>query len=608
MITQYAKSNDKLYDALFEDISSSVPGVSITTLEGYFLNLQKIAEYVIEGVEDENGDQVPNLDKTYFLRLPVDENMVTINANTRTINLSNAYRSNGIAVVGDTYAETLWFQIDRYYDLQDLSALNIYIYWELPNKVKGYSIPVFKDIHSEAGKLIFSWTIPAVLTEMAGNIKFYVSFQDDSNSGSYIFNTLPQTAKINATLDIDVSEGLQGDGVNAAQILNRLQSTTDIGAVVVNRPLISDCTSDGEVDLLVAGQNQYIDVYAYSIDNSAVLEYQLYKDGNPVTVTPTTCYAQTNDTVANLDKTYYNNDDGTGEACEFYAGCYEKGARFTVSEVGSYQCKVIATITVVEGTTSHKSMPAYTTRWLWEKPTEFTVSNDAVKFKNNANHILQGTDDGEAGRTLVITWPINTKESPQQQAATYKADVRFGDSSTIVNTFTRTNSDTEQDCIISYPFTTNEVGTKAMRIRFTKTLNNVVEPASSADIEMQVQTKAKPYEDVINVSVSGTTVDENGVRLIRSGSMFAVTFPSTNMYANQEYSYCWQIKNGTKWEDVINPKAFSKPEDEATSVTISNNSLATNGEYRLKVIAKFRADSAITYSSATAALIKVYTI
>jgi hypothetical protein len=145
-----------------------------------------------------------------------------------------------------------------------------------------------------------------------------------------------------------------------------------------------------------------------------------------------------------------------------------------------------------------------------------------------------------------------------------------------------------------------------MRIRFTKTLNNVVEPASSADIEMQVQTKAKPYEDVINASVSGTTVDENGVRLIRSGSTFALTLPSTNMYANQSYSYCWQIKNGTKWEDRTNPKPFSKPEGEATSVTISDNSLATNGEYRLKVIAKFEADSAITESQAT--LIKVYTI
>lgn len=605
MITQYAKSNDKLYDALFEDISSSVPGVNITTLEGYFLNLQTIAAYVIEGVEDDNGKKVPNPDKTYFLRLPVDENMVTINANTRTINLSNAYRTNGIAVVGDTYAETLWFQIDRYYDLQDLSTLNIYIYWELPNKVKGYSIPVFKDIHSEAGKLIFSWTIPAILTEMAGNIKFYVSFQDDSNSGSYIFNTLPQTAKINATLDIDASEGLQGDGVNAAQVLDRLKNTTDIGAVVVNRPLISDCTSDGEVTLLVTGQNQNIEVYAYSIENFAVLSYELLKNGNPIMVTPTPCYAQTKDTVANLDKTYYNSNDGTDQDCAFYAGCYEKGVCFTVSEAGSYQCKIVATI--VEGSTSQRSMPAYTTRWVWEKPTEFTVSNDAVKFKNNAHHILQGTDDGAAGRTLTITWPINTKESPQQQAATYKADVRFGDSDTVVKTFTRTNSNTEQDGIIPYPFETDEVGTKTMHIRFTKTLNKVEQVASSADLEMQVQTKAKPYEDVINASVPGTAIDENGIRLIQSGSTFALTLPSTNMYANQNYSYCWQIKNGTKWEDRTNPKPFSKPEGEATSVTISNNSLATNGEYRLKVITKFEADSEITYSSETAALIRVYT-
>ena len=102
--------------------------------------------------------------------------MITINANTRSIVLPENYRKTGIAVAGDTFAETLWFKIDRYYDLQDLSLTDIYIFWELPDKTKGYSTPAFEDINSEAGQLIFSWTIPDLLTANAGNIKFYVSF------------------------------------------------------------------------------------------------------------------------------------------------------------------------------------------------------------------------------------------------------------------------------------------------------------------------------------------------------------------------------------------------------------------------------------------------
>jgi hypothetical protein len=136
MITRITEHNDKLYDALFADISktitndetASVDTLSITKLEEYFGNLQTIGTYV--GAHP---------DKAYFLRLPVDEDMITINANARSITLPETYRKNGIAVAGDTFAETLWIKIDRYYDLQDLYSTNIYIFWELPDKTKGYS-------------------------------------------------------------------------------------------------------------------------------------------------------------------------------------------------------------------------------------------------------------------------------------------------------------------------------------------------------------------------------------------------------------------------------------------------------------------------------------
>ena len=604
MITHIAESNDKLYDALFADITKTV-GITVRNLEEYFLNLRPIAQYVIEGTMVD-GVKTPHPEKTYFLRLPVDENVVTIDANTRNITLSSAYRSNGIAVVGDTYAETLWFQIDRYYDLQDLSLLNIYIYWELPNKVKGYSIPVFKDIHSEAGKLIFSWTIPDILTETAGNIKFYVSFQDGE---TYVFNTLAQTAKINATLDANSeSDNLQIDGVSSDAVLQRLRSTTNIGSIVVNRPLISDCTFSSDVELLT--DTQPIEVYAYSMDLSAELTYKLYKDGNLVKdsnnnpVVGEECYAITKDTTAVTNKVYYNEEE---EECAFYQGCYEKGVRFTVSEAGSYQCKIEATIAV--GEASNTSAPAYTTRWLWEKPTNFTVPSTAVKFKNNANNILFDTTDidGETSRTLVITWPIDTKESPQQQAATYEAKFSFG-GTLLTNTCTRASAEeANTEFEISYPFGDDEVAATEMSVRFTKTLNKKTQLADSADIVMRVQSEAKPYMVASNATVIDGSLGNDGIPLFQAGTSVGVELKTASMLDNQKYSYCWQIKNGSNWNDATSLVELTVPVDKTTNITLSD-SFKNKGEYRLKVVAKFGADTKITYSSETTALIKVYTV
>jgi hypothetical protein len=333
MITHIAEHNNKLYDALFADITETTR-ITVRTIEEYFLNLESIAQYVIGTSSAPNGHP----EKTYFLRLPVDENMVAIDANTRTINLSEAYRKNGIAVVGDTYAETLWFKIDRYYDLQDLSLTNIYIFWELPDKTKGYSQPAFKDIHSEGGKLIFSWTIPELLTQTAGNVKFYVSFQAGTSTAAntYVFNTLTQTAKINSTLDAKLSgdAAVESDAVTKSSILSRLHNTTNVGTIVVARPQISSCTSTADVTLLSASNaSAYIDVYAYSSDDAAVLSYVLYKDGNDSGLTATSIRTKTNDTVANPHKTYYSaatGDDKLDDVTNL-AEAYEEGKRFVIT-------------------------------------------------------------------------------------------------------------------------------------------------------------------------------------------------------------------------------------------------------------------------------------
>ena len=91
-------------DSIFEEIAE-LGGPKIENLEQFFGNIQEIAQ----------------LDPK-FLRLPLDEPMLEINANTRKINIdSTDFKANGISVQGDHLAETVFFKIDRYFDYIDLT-------------------------------------------------------------------------------------------------------------------------------------------------------------------------------------------------------------------------------------------------------------------------------------------------------------------------------------------------------------------------------------------------------------------------------------------------------------------------------------------------------
>ena len=602
MITRIADHNDKLYDALFEDISAALGGSPIRSLEEYFGRLETIGTYVSAHPE-----------KSYFLRLPVDENMITIDANARAITLPENYRKNGIAVVGDTVAETLWLKVDRYYDLQDLSLTNIYIFWELPDKTKGYSIPAFKDIDSEAGQLIFNWTIPDLLTAVAGNIKFYVRFQ--MSSGAYVFNTVPQSAKINATLDAKIdSDGIQYDSVELNDILSRLHNTTNVGAIVVSRPRISSLTSSDQVVVLSATNDyQNIDVYAYTPDNGVTLSYTLYKNGEATTLDQTTVRAKTKDTIADPHKIYYSADTGPDilDNPTDLSNAYEEGKRFVIKEKGSYQCQIIATRTIdpdgnsqTNNSITSTSAPAYTYRWVWEEPTEFEVKEGSVVFQDNKDGIITASADNN--KTIVITWPKDDKESPQQKAALYTAyiavdEVRGG---TTIATATVTSDSAVNGTSthsIGNPFINEDnlvVGTSTVRVSFTKTLNKTTIPTIVGDrpiLTLPIQSDAESYPSdsiLFNSSLSGS--------LIEVGGSISIAFDASKFNSAQTYYRVWQKLSGGKWNDI------------GSQIKINNiananfeQSFNQSGTYRLKLITKFGKS---TKETASKALVTIYSV
>ena len=142
----------------------------ISSLNEYFQHIEDLASLAIG-----NGRSGSD---PYFLRLPLDEPFFEINANTRAITVPAALRQ--VGVVGDKYAEIVFFKIDRYYDAIDLNTRQIYIEWEAPDGEggvrKGVSRDFLRDTQSEKDKIIFGWVIGDELTKNVGNIRFAVRF------------------------------------------------------------------------------------------------------------------------------------------------------------------------------------------------------------------------------------------------------------------------------------------------------------------------------------------------------------------------------------------------------------------------------------------------
>lgn len=167
-----------------------------------------------------------------FVRLPIDEDMLFIDADKRSISIPATFARYGVGVQGDQIAEIVYFVIDRYFDSIDLSSydINIAIQWEArdadKNVLPGISKNFGKEIVNIDGKqkIVFGWPITNELTQTNGTIKFAVRFYtvDSINKKfTYSFTTLPAELTVNASLDYD--------------ILNNAVNEIDHGLVVTSR-------------------------------------------------------------------------------------------------------------------------------------------------------------------------------------------------------------------------------------------------------------------------------------------------------------------------------------------------------------------------------------
>ena len=135
-----------------------------------------------------------------YTTLPSSEPRLIIDANSREISIPVEF--DFLAVKKDHKAETIYFEIDRYFDDNDLSEQTCVIQWTNQGD-EGVSPCTKMDIETFEGKIIFGWEITSDCTRHAGNISFSVRFYtiDEIGNFEYNFNTLPATSKVLDTLD-----------------------------------------------------------------------------------------------------------------------------------------------------------------------------------------------------------------------------------------------------------------------------------------------------------------------------------------------------------------------------------------------------------------------
>ena len=151
--------------------------------------------------------EIQNSAKITFAHLPSNEPRFIIDANSREINIP--FEFSFLGVIGDHKAETIYFEIDRYFDDEDLSTHTCVIQFVNKNPKtlecnEGLYPVTTMDINSIDGKIIFGWNIMNDATQIAGDIHFSIRFYsiDSNNKFTYNFNTLTANSIILDTLDV----------------------------------------------------------------------------------------------------------------------------------------------------------------------------------------------------------------------------------------------------------------------------------------------------------------------------------------------------------------------------------------------------------------------
>ena len=252
---KYYRWDDEKKRYITAEESTPVEGVTyykandITSLNQYFGYIADLA----------------NINPLYTV-LPLDEDVFTVDLNTRKIEIPQHFKENGVSVQGDEIAEVLYFKVNRYFDAQDLAyyingddsyeatneerdKMRIYIQWRSAQSgedgklIEGISVPWVVDITTYPDYILFGWPISSKVTGKDGTIDFAIRFfKTQDRKITYSLSTLTHSVTVKPSLDFDISEKIKDilDGTNNSSLV--LDDNTD---VIVGRLANSEVTDEG---------------------------------------------------------------------------------------------------------------------------------------------------------------------------------------------------------------------------------------------------------------------------------------------------------------------------------------------------------------------------
>lgn len=178
-------------------------------------------------------DEIQNQNITTFAAIPTTEARFEIDTNTRKIKIPADFSFLGVR--NDHKAETIYFEVDRYFDNVDLSQHTCIIQFinkGSNNAIKSGTYVVNQmDIDSIDGKIIFGWELEKDCTKYSGDITFSVRFYTtEAGNLIYSFNTLTATSRIldgleveeivDATPSVGGSTGSSGGSIDSTVVNN----------------------------------------------------------------------------------------------------------------------------------------------------------------------------------------------------------------------------------------------------------------------------------------------------------------------------------------------------------------------------------------------------
>lgn len=276
MIVRMTEELKQQYEELFAAIKETLVNMGaegsvteVNSLPTYYRAL----DYIIANDPDNENKN------NKFFRIPLDEHPVTINMNTRAIDLGETFKVTGLGVRGDAYAEIIFFEADRYFDTMDLSSCLPIIQWQAGTGAIHQEPGILQDATgerdnpNESDKILFGWMPSDEVTKTAGNITFNVRFY--SADGSFNVSTQKQTIQVKDTLyreDVDVEMDSPIDILYSRRLFGAAIDSMTGATPYITKNLVS-----GIQHLDAIAKNLVLTVGATSPDEGNIV-YEWYKD------------------------------------------------------------------------------------------------------------------------------------------------------------------------------------------------------------------------------------------------------------------------------------------------------------------------------------------